>query len=87
MKKFNNSFEEGTTFVEEKKIERESIIKFTHDSAIFFNKLSRTDMQYFQCNRLNWAESDKIYRILPEKFLNKIGIPKQMMIPGGKIYV
>ena len=64
---------------------------FSDESMIaldpYKKKLSRTDMQYFQCNRLNWAESDKICRILPEKFLNKIGMPKQMMIPGGKIYV
>lgn len=86
MKNFNTSFEKGNEFIEKKEKETKSIESFIFESDAFFRKLSVLDMADRQCNRLNCAESSKICRILPEKFLAKIDMPKPMVIPKGKVY-
>lgn len=86
MKNFNTSFEKGNEFIENKEKEIKSIESFIFESNAFFRKLSNLDFVNSQCNRLNCAESSKICRILPEKFLSKIDMPKPTINRKGKVY-
>lgn len=87
MKKFGISYEEGNKSFEDKQLEKKSIEKFINESKYYFNCLSHLDMKNTQCNRLTCCESDRICRILPEKLLNKIKMPKPMRISTGKVYI
>ena len=86
VKNFNISFQKGNEFIQRKENENNSIERFVSESNLFFDKLSHPDMGKYQCNMPNCQESSQICRILPEKFLSKIEMPKPMYIPKGKVY-